>query len=86
MEKAPFLIDRMKIQILPCLVGFVDGISVDRLVGFEELGNLDTFPTSLLEKRLCKCKVLESSASNLGFSLASSSSNYNNDEDDDDDY
>ncbi|RKP23517.1 thioredoxin-like protein, partial [Syncephalis pseudoplumigaleata] len=42
-EKAPFLVDRMKIQMLPCVVLFKDGVTVDRLVGFEELGNTDQF-------------------------------------------
>ena len=82
-EKAPFLVDRMKIQILPCIVGFVDGVSVDRIVGFEELGNIDTFATSLLEKRLQKHKVLES---HRGASTQLQSNYYNIEEEDDDDY
>lgn len=36
------------------MVCFVEGVSVDRVVGFEELGNVDTFPTRNLEKRLLK--------------------------------
>ena len=74
-ERAPFLVDRMKIQVLPCVVGFVDGVSVDRIVGFEELGNGDNFATTVLEKRLQKEKVIEPRAgpakpSIFGFSAA----------------
>ncbi|KAJ3088884.1 hypothetical protein HK102_007707 [Quaeritorhiza haematococci] len=29
-EKAPFLVEKLKIQVLPCVIAFVDGISVDR--------------------------------------------------------
>ncbi|KAI9599481.1 thioredoxin-like protein [Syncephalis fuscata] len=58
-EKAPFLVERMKIQMLPCVVMFVNGISVDRVVGFEELGNTDQFTTRLLEKRLARSGVIK---------------------------
>ncbi|KAJ3042063.1 hypothetical protein HK097_002118 [Rhizophlyctis rosea] len=57
-EDCPFLVERLKIQMLPCVISFVDGVTVDRLIGFEELGNNDNFPTSALEKRLAKSKVI----------------------------
>lgn len=53
-EKAPFLVEKLKIKVLPCVVCFVDGVSVDRVIGFEELGDVDTFPTRNLERRLLK--------------------------------
>ncbi|RKP06776.1 thioredoxin-like protein [Thamnocephalis sphaerospora] len=53
-EKAPFLVERMKIQMLPCVVLFKDGIAVDRVVGFEELGNTDNFTLRTLERRLAR--------------------------------
>ncbi|KAJ3045581.1 hypothetical protein HDV00_009238 [Rhizophlyctis rosea] len=53
-EDCPFLVERLKVQILPCVISFVDGVTADRLIGFEELGNNDSFPTSSLEKRLAK--------------------------------
>lgn len=37
--KVPFLVERLKIKVLPCIVSFINGISVDRIVGFEELGD-----------------------------------------------
>ncbi|KNE71466.1 hypothetical protein AMAG_15694 [Allomyces macrogynus ATCC 38327] len=51
-ENAPFLVDRLKVKVLPCVVLFVDGISKDRVIGFEELGNTDAFRTPVLEARL----------------------------------
>jgi len=48
----PFLVEKLKVQVLPCLVCFVDGVTKDRLIGFEELGNNDNFSTASLEIRL----------------------------------
>lgn len=50
--KAPFLIVKMKVQVLPCLVCIVDSLVVDKLVGFDELGGSDQFTTKQLEDRL----------------------------------
>ena len=33
-EKAPFFIQKLQIQVLPTIVCFIDGIAVDRVVGF----------------------------------------------------
>lgn len=56
--KIPFLVEKLKIKVLPCLLMFKDSIVFDKLVGFEELGNNDDFPTFILEKRLIKSKVI----------------------------
>jgi thioredoxin-like negative regulator of GroEL len=29
-DKCPFLVERLKIRVLPCLISFVDGVTVDR--------------------------------------------------------
>ncbi|RPA91968.1 thioredoxin-like protein [Choiromyces venosus 120613-1] len=57
-EKAPFLVERLKVRVLPCVIAFVDGKSVDRIEGFAELGNTDGFTTKMLELRLLACGVL----------------------------
>ncbi|KAF2457117.1 thioredoxin-like protein [Lineolata rhizophorae] len=59
-EHAPFLVTRLKVQVLPCVISFVDGISVDRIIGFEGLGLFgdDRFSTRDLEARLLKSGVL----------------------------
>ncbi|KZP00059.1 thioredoxin-like protein [Calocera viscosa TUFC12733] len=51
-ENVPFLVDKLHIKVLPCVICFVDGVTKDRVVGFEELGNGDEFLTSVLELRL----------------------------------
>jgi thioredoxin-like negative regulator of GroEL len=57
-EKVPFLVERLKIQVLPCVILFKDGIAVDRVVGFEELGNTDNFTTRTLERRIAREGVI----------------------------
>ncbi|KAL9610954.1 MAG: hypothetical protein Q9167_004364 [Letrouitia subvulpina] len=58
-ENAPFLVTRLKIQVLPCVIAFRRGVSVDRLIGFEGLGYREnTFATRDLEQRLMVAGVL----------------------------
>lgn len=38
--------------MLPCILFFRNGVAYDRIVGFEELGARDDFPTAKLEKML----------------------------------
>lgn len=57
---APFLVTKLKIRVLPCVLSFIDGISVDRIVGFEGLGYTpDTFTTKDLEGRLLTSGVIQ---------------------------
>jgi thioredoxin-like negative regulator of GroEL len=59
-DNAPFLVTKLKIQVLPCVLAFVDGLSVDRIVGFEGLGyTQDTFTTKDLETRLLASGVVQ---------------------------
>ncbi|KAG0285638.1 hypothetical protein BGZ96_010136 [Linnemannia gamsii] len=58
-EDAPFLVEKLQVKILPCVIAFVDGIAVDRLIGFEELGNTDNFSTAMLELRYKTAGVIE---------------------------
>ncbi|KAL8791483.1 MAG: hypothetical protein Q9213_000100 [Squamulea squamosa] len=52
-ENAPFLVTKLKVQVLPCVIAFNKGVSVDRIIGFEGLGySEDTFSTKDLERRL----------------------------------
>ncbi len=51
-ESAPFFVEKLAVKVLPCIVSFIDGIAVDRIVGFDELGGTDGFATELLERRL----------------------------------
>ncbi|KIM21817.1 hypothetical protein M408DRAFT_333249 [Serendipita vermifera MAFF 305830] len=51
-ENVPWLVEKLGVKVLPCVIVFVDGVTKDRIIGFEELGNADDFATSALEMRL----------------------------------
>lgn len=53
-ENAPFFISKLGIKTLPCVILFRKGIAGDRLVGFQDLGGKDDFPTKRLENLLIK--------------------------------
>jgi len=57
-EKAPFFVEKLAIKTLPTLILFEDGIAIDRIIGFEELGGEDDFPTMNLIRRLVKVGML----------------------------
>lgn len=92
-EKSPFFVQKLAIKTLPTIVMFKDGIAVDRIVGFDDLGGEDDFSTATLEKRLAKSGVLlakENENTNKGKAIGSiRSSGINksvyNDSDDDED-
>ncbi|KAI6716375.1 hypothetical protein JHW43_001153 [Diplocarpon mali] len=59
-ENAPFLVVKLKVQVLPCVLAFANGVSADRIVGFEGWGyKEDTFTTKDLERRLLATGVLQ---------------------------
>lgn len=49
----------MQIKVLPTIICFIDGVAVDRVVGFEELGGKDDFPEMALTRRLIRSGVLK---------------------------
>lgn len=53
-EKAPFFIARLAVKVLPTVVIFLNGVAVDRVVGFEGVSTEDNFPTLALTRRLVK--------------------------------
>lgn len=46
-------------QVLPTIVCFIDGVAVDRVVGFEDLGSKDDFQEIALTRRLIRSGVLK---------------------------
>ncbi|KAL0220305.1 hypothetical protein RCL1_000159 [Eukaryota sp. TZLM3-RCL] len=58
-SKAPFFVQKLKIQVLPCVLLLWDGVARDRLVGFERLGNDDSFSTSQLENVLIHAEIID---------------------------
>ena len=58
-EKCPFFVAKLQIQVLPTVICFMDGVAFDRIVGFEDLGGKDEFPTLLLTRKLVKTGCLK---------------------------
>lgn len=57
---APFLTARLNIQVLPCVIGYVNGVERKRLLGFEELGNdPNKLDLQVLESALLQSGVLD---------------------------
>ena len=54
-EKAQFLVNKLKIQILPAIYYFNNGNVKDMIIGFEDFGNKDDFKTAELAQRLARC-------------------------------
>lgn len=46
MQDSPFFVEKLQVRVLPCVVMFMGGVAVDRIVGFEPLGATDDFPTA----------------------------------------
>lgn len=63
-ENVPWLVERLGVKVLPCVICFIDGVSKARLIGFEDLGNEDQFETGTLEWKLLQIGVIEKEASN----------------------
>ena len=51
-EKSKFLVERLRIVVLPTVCIAIDGKTKDYIVGFDDLGGVDDFPTEMLEWRL----------------------------------
>ncbi len=39
MQEAPFFTEKLQTRVLPCVICFLDGIAMDRLVGFDQFDN-----------------------------------------------
>ena len=66
-EHAPFLVAKLNVRVLPCVIAFIDGMGIDRIVGFEGLGySEDTFKTRDLETRLVSAGALEKGEPGIG--------------------
>ena len=91
-EKAPFFVQKLVIKTLPTVVLFKDGIAIDRVVGFDDLGARDDFDTATMEKRLAKAGVVLAKGDDdaldkkkvIGSIRASAMKAVSNDSDDDD--
>ncbi|KAH3889667.1 uncharacterized protein LOC127850179 [Dreissena polymorpha] len=86
-DKAKFLVEKLKIRVLPAVLCFKKGIVVDRVVGFDELGGTDSFQTIVLERRLSQSGVIEMAEGEQQkktiFGFSDSKTNDNDSSDDD---
>ncbi|XP_027347472.1 thioredoxin domain-containing protein PLP3B [Abrus precatorius] len=58
-ENAPFFVAKLAVKTLPCVILFRQGVAVDRLIGFQDLGGKDDFMSKTLEALLIKKGVIE---------------------------
>ena len=52
-QDAPFFVEKLQVRLLPCVVAFVNGVAADRIVGFDQLGATDDFPTEQVHGAVC---------------------------------
>lgn len=58
-EKCPFLVERLKIKVIPTVALIKDGKVKDYIVGFTDLGNRDDFSTEMMEWRIAQSGAIE---------------------------
>ncbi|SCU96816.1 LAFA_0G08262g1_1 [Lachancea sp. 'fantastica'] len=62
-DKCPFLVSKLQVQVLPFVVAYKNGVERTRIVGFAQLGNQpDDFDVSVLENVLFGAGVLANRA------------------------
>lgn len=92
-EICKFFVEKLKIRTLPAVFSFINGKVVDKLTGFEDLGNTDGFQTSVLERRLGQSGVIQYTADEedtktktiFGFKKTGKNNKDDSDDDEDDD-
>ena len=57
-EKSKFLVERLRIVVLPTICLVREGKTVDYVVGFDDLGGTDEFTTEQMEWRLARADVI----------------------------
>ena len=58
-EKAVFLVERLKIKVMPTIALIRDNKPIDYIVGFTDLGNTDDFDNEMLEWRIARAGIIE---------------------------
>jgi len=61
-EKAPFFVKKLQIKVLPTVIIFKDGVSCDRITGFERVEGDDKCRTRDLEYRIIDSGMMEDEA------------------------
>ncbi len=65
-QDAPFFTVKLQVQVLPCVVMFVGGVSVATLTGFEDFGGRDDFSTEAVESKLLAAGAVERPVARAG--------------------
>ena len=88
-EKSPFFVEKLAIQVLPTTIYFKDGIVKDRIVGFdfEGAGEKDDWPTMCLTRRLVQGGAIDAKnkTEEGRVTMSFSKGKYDNYSDDEDD-
>ncbi|KNZ54079.1 uncharacterized protein VP01_304g5 [Puccinia sorghi] len=60
----PWLVNKLHIKVLPCVVGFLDGVSKERIVGFEGIAGESSKEVNMaaLETRLKQAGIIKDEA------------------------
>jgi len=58
-RKSPFLVNKWKVRTLPTICCIRKGYLVDKVIGFDELGGKEDFPTLALVRRLAKSGAIK---------------------------
>lgn len=57
-ERSQFLVERLKIKVIPTIALIKNHQTCDYIVGFSDLGNSDDFNTEMLEWRIAKAGII----------------------------
>jgi hypothetical protein len=65
-ERAPFLVERLRVWMLPTVALIRAEKVVDYVVGFDDLGGKDDFTTDVLEERMARSGALDLDLAGVG--------------------
>lgn len=63
-EKAPFLVAKLKVKVLPFVVAYSEGREVTRIVGFDGISAGSEVSVELLERKLLDCGAINRRTTN----------------------
>ena len=81
-EKAPFFVAKLAIQMLPTVIVFKDGVVSDQFSGFDEMGAKDEFRTEVMEHWFSKAGCVKMKASAIKKMQEESDEDANSSDDD----
>lgn len=58
-ERSVFLVERLRIKVMPTICIAKNGKTIDYIAGFDDLGGADDFSTEMLEWRIARAGILE---------------------------